>query len=142
MPSQMHFRLARPVGDLARSSRMYREGLGLSLLGEFHGHDGFDGAILGTFGQDFHFEFTHCRHHPVAPQPTAEDLAVFYLPDAEAWRERCAAMLAAGFTQVSSFNPYWDQRGASFADADGYRVVLQNAAWVNEEEETAAGPDA
>jgi len=38
-------------------------------------------------------------------------------------------MLAAGFRAVRPQNPYWDQEGRSFADLDGYRVVLQNAAW-------------
>jgi hypothetical protein len=42
-------------------------------------------------------------------------------------------MLAAGFTQVASFNPYWDARGRTFADPDGYRVVLQRAEWSNVE---------
>jgi hypothetical protein len=27
------------------------------------------------------------------------------------------------------FNPYWDRRGRTFADPDGYRVVLQNSPW-------------
>jgi len=40
-------------------------------------------------------------------------------------------MLAAGFAPVASFNPYWDDRGRSFEDPDGYRVVLQRAAWCN-----------
>jgi YycE-like protein len=30
---------------------------------------------------------------------------------------------------VKSFNPYWDGNGCTFEDPDGYRVVLQNAAW-------------
>ena len=38
-------------------------------------------------------------------------------------------MIAAGFTPVPSFNPYWDRLGRTFADRDGYRVVLQRAAW-------------
>ena len=38
-------------------------------------------------------------------------------------------MLAAGFVQVASFNPYWDVHGQTFEDVDGYRVVLQNAVW-------------
>ncbi|VFS80271.1 Uncharacterised protein [Raoultella terrigena] len=38
-------------------------------------------------------------------------------------------MELAGFTPVSSFNPYWDVSGRTFADDDGYRVVLQNRTW-------------
>ena len=34
-----------------------------------------------------------------------------------------------GFGRVKSFNPYWDVSGRTFEDADGYRLVLQNAAW-------------
>jgi hypothetical protein len=33
-----------------------------------------------------------------------------------------------GYQPVPAFNPYWDQRGKTFEDPTGYRVVLQNAA--------------
>lgn len=33
------------------------------------------------------------------------------------------------YKPIRSFNPYWDQRGKTFEDPDGYRVVLQNASW-------------
>jgi len=108
---------------------MYCAGLGWKILGSFSDHGGFDGVILGPEGADYHFEFTCCRKHPVAPAPTPEDLVVFYVPAREVWEADCAKMLAAGFRQVSSFNPFWDARGRAFEDADGYRVVLQNAAW-------------
>ena len=110
---------------------MYAIGLGLQFLGSFEDHEGFDGVMLGREGLDYHFEFTHCRTHPVAPRPTAEDLAVFYFPNIAEWEAACANMLAAGFRQVESFNPYWDARGQTFEDLDGYRIVLQNAAWEN-----------
>ena len=124
-----HFRLARPVTDLGRSVRQYRDGLGLQEVGQFAGHDGFDGAMLALPGERWHLEFTVCHHHPVAPAPTAENLLVFYLPDAAAWEARCAAVRAAGFTECASFNPYWSVQGRTFADTDGYRVVMQNAEW-------------
>ena len=38
-------------------------------------------------------------------------------------------MAAAGFREVESFNPYWAAKGRTFEDPDGYRTVLQNAAW-------------
>ena len=38
-------------------------------------------------------------------------------------------MFAAGYDSVPSFNPYWDVKGKTFEDIDGYRVVLQNSAW-------------
>lgn len=67
--------------------------------------------------------------HPVAPTPTAQDLLVFYLPDSVQWQHASASMLQAGFVEVSSFNPYWEQRGRTFEDHDRYRVVLQQARW-------------
>jgi hypothetical protein len=129
-----HLRLARPVTDLALAQSMYCKGLGLRVLGSFRDHEGFDGVMLGRVGLDYHFEFTRCRGHAIAPSPTPEDLVVFYLPDAHEWQRACASMLAAGFTQVASFNPYWDARGRTFEDADRYRVVLQNAPWTSVEE--------
>jgi catechol 2,3-dioxygenase-like lactoylglutathione lyase family enzyme len=117
------------VTDLDRSVAMYCAGLGWSLLGRFEDHAGFDGAMVGVPGADHHLEFTRCRAHAVVPSPTAEDLIVFYVPDVSAWQERCAALRAAGFEDVPSFNPYWSVKGRTFADPDGYRLVLQNGAW-------------
>jgi len=65
----------------------------------------------------------------VKPLPTEEDLLVLYFSDEQAWRNTGEKMLAAGFIEVRSFNPYWAINGKTFADHDGYRVVLQNRAW-------------
>lgn len=108
---------------------MYRDGLGMRLLGGFEDHAGFDGVMLGFDGAGWHLEFTHCRTHPVAPAPTAEDLVVLYLPETPEWEAANARMACAGFRRVDSFNPYWDARGRTWEDPDGYRVVLQGAAW-------------
>lgn len=122
-----HLRIARPVSDLARSTGMYRRGLGLQVLGRFTDHDGFDGAMLGRAGAHYHFEFTRCRAHPVRPTPTVDDLLVLYIPAKSEWRASCSKMLAAGFRRVASFNPYWEVRGRTYQDRDGYRIVLEQA---------------
>ena len=124
-----HLRIARPVSDLARSCRLYCHGLGLQVLGCFRDHAGFDGVMLGMRGCGYHFEFTHAGGRAVRPTPTAEDLVVLYFPQARAWLARCERMSAAGFAAVAAFNPYWDARGRTFEDADGYRVVLQQESW-------------
>jgi hypothetical protein len=36
-------------------------------------------------------------------------------------------MEAAGFAAVVPENSYWGRHGRTFEDADGYRIVLQNA---------------
>jgi catechol 2,3-dioxygenase-like lactoylglutathione lyase family enzyme len=126
-------RVARPVSDLARAADMYCRGLGLHVIGRFEDHDGFDGVMLGVAGASYHFEFTHCRTHPVVPSPTVEDLIVFYVPSGSEWQALCDDMLAAGFTQVAAFNPYWDACGRTYEDGDGYHVVLQRGEWSNDE---------
>jgi catechol 2,3-dioxygenase-like lactoylglutathione lyase family enzyme len=133
MPPVPHLRIARPVSDLAATRAMYCRGLGLRVIGSFENHDGFDGIMLGVAGSSHHFEFTRAREHPVAPTPTAEDLMIFYLPKSAEWRSACADMLAAGFKQVAAFNPYWDARGRTYEDRDGYRIVLQNDEWSDAE---------
>lgn len=122
-------RIARPVSALPLSVAMYRKGLGLHEIGRFEDHEGFDGVMLGRPGLGYHFEFTYCRTHPVAPAPTPEDLIVFYLPEPYEWLRTCSLMLDAGFAQAASFNPYWEQRGRTFEDHDGYRIVLHRESW-------------
>lgn len=108
---------------------MYRRGLGLEVLGGFVDHAGFDGVMVGERGAGWHFELTRARTHAVAPSPTVEDLTVFYVPDEAEWRAACEAMLAAGFRRVPSFNPYWEERGRTYEDPDGYRFVFERAEW-------------
>ena len=124
-----HLRIARPVSDIARTRDMYVRGLGLRIVGSFENHEGFDGVMLGSYGAEYHFEFTHSRAHPVHPAPTVEDLAVFYLPSETEWSAACASMEAAGFKRVTSYNPYWEKSGRTYEDSDGYRVVLQQGEW-------------
>ena len=124
-----HFRVARPTDHLAEVVRFYRDGLGFDVLGEFENHDGFDGVMLGHRGHAYHLEFTGKRGHPAGRAPTADNLLVFYLPDGADWQQAVDRMQTNGFAPVPSFNPYWDRHGRTFEDPDGYRVVLQNAAW-------------
>lgn len=122
-------RVARPTDHLDEVVRFYRDGLGLDVLSSFVNHDGFDGVILGHPGQQYHLEFTRKRGHTAGRAPTQDNLLVFYLPDRAEWERAVARMIAHGYTPVPAFNPYWDVRGTTFEDPDGYRVVLQQAAW-------------
>lgn len=129
MTPQTTLRIAHPTDHLEELLRFYHDGLGLEILASFENHDGFDGVMLGKLGAPYHFEFTHHRGHTVGRAPTQDNLLVFYLPDMEKWQVAVARMQAHGFAPVPSYNPYWDKLGKTFEDADGYRVVLQNAAW-------------
>ena len=49
-PAWTAVRVARPARDLARSTRFYRDLVGLPVLGGFEGHDGYDGVFFGLPG--------------------------------------------------------------------------------------------
>lgn len=129
MPQPPTLRVARPTDNLEALLPFYQQGLGLSVLFRFQDHNGFDGTMLGQPGAPYHFEFTRAHDHPAGRAPTQDNLLVFYLPDRIEWQAAVERMRSAGFDPVPSFNPYWDQSGLTFEDPDGYRIVLQNAAW-------------
>ncbi|MBU1288899.1 MAG: VOC family protein [Alphaproteobacteria bacterium] len=122
-------RIARPTDDLDALLPFYRDGLGFNVLFEFRDHDDFDGVMLGHEGAPYHLEFTKAHGHVVGRAPTEDNLLVFYLPEADRFAAAIDRMRAAGFSPVRAFNAYWDAKGVTFEDPDGYRVVLQNAAW-------------
>jgi catechol 2,3-dioxygenase-like lactoylglutathione lyase family enzyme len=124
-----HLRVARPTDDLGAVVRFYRDGLGLDVLSEFNDHEGFDGVMLGRKGAGYHLEFTRKRGHRVGQAPTEDNLLVFYLPDRAGWQRAIDRLARQGYQPVPAFNPYWDRHSKTFADPDGYRVVLQNASW-------------
>ncbi|MEO8397485.1 MAG: VOC family protein, partial [Chloroflexota bacterium] len=121
--------VARPTDDLEAVTRFYRDGLGLAILASFADHAGFDGVMFGRAGESYHLEFTHHHGHSVGRAPTPDNLLVFYLPDRAEWEQAVQRMIDHGYAPTSSYNPYWDVNGKTFEDPDGYRVVLQNAAW-------------
>jgi|SRR5882672_1764605 len=122
-------RVVRPTDSLATIVEMYVRGLGFAVIYQFTDHEGFDGAILGHPKQPYHFAFTSKHGNRAGTAPTEDNLLVFFLPARSEWEETCERMLASGFRAVPSSNPYWERRGRTFEDADGYRVVLQNDAW-------------
>ncbi len=129
MKMETTLRVARPTDHLEQVVRFYTEGLGLTVVGSFEDHEGFDGVMLGVPGAHYHLEFTRKRGHSAGRAPTEDHLLVFYLPDREEWQAAVDRMQAAGYKAVTSFNPYWDRDGLTYEDPDGYRVVLENAAW-------------
>ena len=85
--------------------------------------------MLGHPRAPWRLEFTRREGHAAGRAPTQDNLLVLYLPDTAEWRAAAQRMADAGFPPAASFNPYWDQRGLTYEDPDGYRVVLQNDAW-------------
>ncbi len=121
----MHVRFARHTTRLGELERFYRDGLGLTELGRFEGHEGYDGVFLGLPGSDAHLEFTTGGGH-AAPEPHPESLLVLYLGSEEAVAE---ARARVGAEPVAPANPYWERNGVTLEDPDGFRVVLVPGAW-------------
>jgi catechol 2,3-dioxygenase-like lactoylglutathione lyase family enzyme len=118
-------RIARHTERLDELVAFYRDGLGLTEVGGFRDHAGYDGVFLEVPGTAAHLELTAGGGH-AAPEPHPESLLVLYLGDEAAVRA-VAARLPAG--PVAPANPYWSEHGLTFADPDGFRVVLVPGRW-------------
>jgi catechol 2,3-dioxygenase-like lactoylglutathione lyase family enzyme len=123
-------RIARPTDRLLEVVRFYRDVLGLSEIGSFAGHAGYDGVMLGLPGSAYHLEFTQHAAGSPCPAPSRDNLLVFYIEDGEAVARLVARLRAHGHEPVAPENPYWAGRGFTFEDPDGWRVVLMNTAGI------------
>jgi len=121
----MQLRVARHTARLHEVVGFYRDGIGLTQIGGFRGHDGYDGVFLAVPGTGAHLELTAGGGHG-APAPHPESLLVFYLGD-EATVQAVAARLGVG--HVPPANPYWAEHGLTFEDPDGFRAVLVPERW-------------
>jgi hypothetical protein len=78
----LQLRFARHTERLDEVVRFYRDGIGLTEIGGFRGHDGYDGVFLGVPGSPAgaHLEFTSGGERG-GPVPHPESLLVLYLGD-------------------------------------------------------------
>jgi catechol 2,3-dioxygenase-like lactoylglutathione lyase family enzyme len=120
MSRQMRVRFARHTERLAEIIRFYGDRLGLTELGRFDDHEGYNGVFFELPGTGAHLEFTTGGHHK-APPPHPETLLVLYLGSDEAVE---ATTRRVGSEPVESANPYWTTHAVTLADPDGFRVVL------------------
>ncbi len=120
-------RTARPTTDLRRVAGFYEEIVGLTLLGSFIDHDGFDGVIFGIPDASAQLELVRSPHD-VTPTPTPEDALVLYCDRATA-HDLVGRLRAASTLEVHDddpgLNPFWPRNGAvTFVDPDGYRLIV------------------
>jgi predicted N-acetyltransferase YhbS len=121
-------RIARHTERLDEVVAFYRDGLGLTEIGGFRDHDGYDGVFLEVPGTGAHLELT-AGGAPGAPTPHPESLLVLYLGDEDAVAELLAR---SGARPVAPANPYWAEHGVTVEDPDGFRVVLVPERWGDE----------
>lgn len=116
----MQLRVARHTERLGEVVAFYRDGIGLTEIGGFRDHDGYDGVFLAVPGTEAHLELTAGGRHG-APEPHPESLLVLYLDDDRAVESILARL---GVDPVRPANPYWAEHGVTVEDPDGFRVVL------------------
>ena len=121
----MQLRVARHTEHLQEVVAFYRDGIGLTEIGGFHDHAGYDGVFLAVPGADAHLELTSGGGHG-APAPHPESLLVLYLGDDEVVQTVAGRL---GVDPITPANPYWAEHGVTFQDPDGFRVVLVPERW-------------
>lgn len=119
-------RIPRPTDKLDEVVQFHSEGIGLKILGSFHEHDGYSGYILGLPGREMHLEFTHHAKGSSCPAPSRDNLLVLYVPDRAAILRMVNHLREGGHEPVPSENLYWAEKGVTFEDPDGWRVVFMN----------------
>ena len=122
-------RVARPSDDLQALLPFYQQGLGLTLLYRFEDHDGFDGVMLGHETAPYHFEFTKARGHQAGrapPETTCSSSISRRRRSGRRPSDGCATRASRPFRRSTHIGiaTAWRSR-----IPDGYRVVLQQAAW-------------
>jgi hypothetical protein len=119
-------RLARHTNAFAEVVAFYRDGVGLTVLGSFVDHDGYDGVIFGLPRSDHQLELTVTpAEAPARGRPSADDLiALYYETRAEA--DGVVRRLDRIAERSWPANPYWQTRveAAGFLDPDGWHVVV------------------
>ncbi len=119
----MKFRSARHTDNLLPIISFYRNVLGLEILGDFKDHDGYDGVFLGIPGAGWHLEFTTSAEK-VNHEPDDDDLLVFYPDSAEEHENTIRRFTENNIPALEPKNPYWKANGTTYADPDGYRIVI------------------
>ena len=117
-------RIARPTNQLEKVVQFYSEGLGLKILGSFQNHAGYDGVMMGLPGFPYHLEFTSHKNGSPCPAPSKDNLLVLYIPEEAAKNAIENRLKSQGYPAVAPENPYWQEKGITFEDPDGWRVVL------------------
>jgi catechol 2,3-dioxygenase-like lactoylglutathione lyase family enzyme len=123
-------RIARPTDRLEEIVNFYCGALGLKQVGSFQNHDGYDGVMIGLPDRDYHLEFTQHTHGSPCPAPSKDNLLVLYVEDKQGIAHMAERLRQYGHTPVSPENPYWQAKGLTFEDPDGWRVVLMNTAGI------------
>jgi len=121
--------LNRPAASFDKIITFYQQGLGFNLLSKKKNE-----VVLHNGGlcKNFYLRFYLSQDAADQVQSPSEDyLIVFYISEQAEWESYINRMLEAGFQPVTALNPYWDQKGKTFVDVTGHRIVFQKANFGN-----------
>ncbi|MEO4054582.1 VOC family protein [Solibacillus sp. CAU 1738] len=119
-------RIARPTDKLIEIEKFYCEGLGLEKIGSFTGHRGYTGIMIGLPNANYHLEFTQHTEGSPCPSPTKDNLLVLYIPNIKTIQRIAKRLKRMGYPEIEPENLYWEEKGITIADPDGWRLVLMN----------------
>jgi len=122
----VQYRIARPTNQLERVVEFYKNALGLRELGSFKNHEGFDGVMLGLPDASHHLEFTQQVDGEEIPEPTTENLLVFYFDTPQKYAQAVNRMKNMSIPSVEPQNPYWAGKSHTYEDPDKWRIVFFN----------------
>ncbi len=97
----MKLRVARHTASIDSIIHFYCDILGLSILGRFKDHDGYNGVFIGEAGVDWHLEFTTSQELP-DHKADDDDALVFYAQN---------GYLYGNITHAPGYNPMPDGGG-------------------------------
>jgi len=120
----VQMRIARPTARFDEVVASYRDALGLPVLGSFTGHAGYSAVFLGLPGRQCHLSILQRPDYAAGPAPTGDNLLVLYIPSREHLARMQTRLAAHGHRPVEPDNPYWRDKGLTYADPDGWRIVL------------------
>ncbi len=119
----MRLRVARHTQNLKAMEGFYCHGIGLSVLGRFRDHAGYNGLFIGLEEFAWHLEFT-TSEKPPRHRPDKDDLLVFYCKDTAMFDKITLQLTAINAREVLPENPYWAEDGKTYLDPDNFRVVI------------------
>ena len=119
----MKFRYSRHTDKIEAVCDFYMNIIGLQSLGDFQGHDGYQGIFLGLPNMDWHLEFTQSKERAIH-NPDRNDLLVFYVNSIVELNAIVHTAEKENITPVKSKNPYWQKNGVELIDPDGFGVML------------------